>query len=69
VVPCQTTNACDGQTPAVLNCEYAACTVTVKGITYCDLVSYRDVDRVDVSPTIFRTEFIVKSWFFENIGA
>jgi hypothetical protein len=65
----QTTNACDGQTPAVLNCDYAACTVTVKGITYCDLVSYRDVDRVDVTPTIFRTEFTVKSWFFENIGA
>ncbi len=65
----QTTNASNGQTPAVLNCDYAACTVTVKGITYCDLVSYRDVDRVDVKPPVFRTEFTVKSWFFENTGA
>jgi hypothetical protein len=26
------------------------------------------LDRVDVKPFIFRTEFTVKSWFFENIG-
>ena len=45
-----------------------SCTVTVNGITYCDVAGFRDVDRVDVKPFIFRTEFTVKSWFFENIG-
>ncbi|MCW4017360.1 MAG: hypothetical protein NWF00_01540 [Candidatus Bathyarchaeota archaeon] len=64
----QTTGASNGETPAVLDCDYAACTVTVKGITYCDIVSYREADLVDVKPFIFRTEFNVKSWFFENIG-
>lgn len=38
-------------------------------LDYLDVVSYRDVDRVDVKPLIFRTEFILKSWVFENLGA
>ena len=58
----------DGSTAAVLKCDYVSCTVTVNGITYCDILSYRDVDRVDVKPFVFRTEITVKSWFFENIG-
>lgn len=65
----RTTNPSDGTTPAVLYCDYVCCRVTVNGITYCDIVSYRNADRVDVKPFIFRTEFILKSWFFENIGA
>jgi len=44
------------------------CKVTVNGITYCDVTSFRDVDRIDVKPFIYRTEFALKSWFFENIG-
>jgi hypothetical protein len=64
----RTTNPSDGTTPAVLYCDYAYCTVTVNGITYLDIVSYRDADRVDVKPFIFRTEFTLKSWSFEDIG-
>jgi hypothetical protein len=64
----RTTNPSDGTTPAVLYCDYACCTVTVNGITYLDIVSYRDADRVDVKPFIFRTEFTLKSWSFEDVG-
>jgi hypothetical protein len=64
----RTTNLSDGITPAVLYCDYACCTVTVNGITYLDIVSYRDADRVDVKPFIYRTEFTLKSWSFEDIG-
>jgi hypothetical protein len=60
--------ASDGADPAVLQCDYASCVVTVNGITYCDVAGFRNLDRVDVKPFIFRTEFTVKSWFFENIG-
>ena len=63
-----TLNASDGETPATLFCDYVACTVTVNGITYSDILSYRDMDRVDVKPFIYRTEVAVKSWFFENTG-
>ena len=63
-----TTNQSDGDTPALLFCDYASCTATVNGITYCDVVGYRNLDRVDVKPTIYRTELAVKSWFIENIG-
>lgn len=63
----RTSGASNGATPAVLRCDYVCCTVTVNGVTYCDIVTYRNVDRVDVKPFIFRTEFTVKSWFFENI--
>ena len=64
----RTTNPSDGSTPAVLYCDFCSCTVTVNGITYLDIVSYRDADRVDVKPFIFRTEFTLKSWSFEDIG-
>jgi hypothetical protein len=64
----RTLYASDGSTPAVLYCDYACCLVTVNGVTYCDVAGFRNLDRVDVKPFVFRTEFTVKSWFFENIG-
>lgn len=65
----KTTNASDGVTPAVLFCDYAECVATVEGITYVDVVSFRDEDQVNVKPFIWRTEFAVKSWLFENVNA
>ena len=64
----RTTNPSDGVTAAILYCDYVSCTVTVNGITYLDIVSFRDADRVDVKPFIFRTEFQLKSWMFEDVG-
>lgn len=64
----RTSNVSDGSTPAMLYCDYVSCTVTVNGITYLDVVNFRDADKVDVKPFIFRTEFVLKSWSFEDIG-
>jgi len=64
----RTTNPSDGITPALLYCDYVCCTVTVNGITYLDIVSYREADRVDVKPFIYRTEVTLKSWSFEDVG-
>jgi len=63
------TNASDGVTAAILYSDHAECVVTVEGITYCDIVSYRDEDQVSVKPFIWHTEFTVKSWLFENVQA
>jgi len=63
----RTTNASNGASPAVIHCDYVDCLVTVEGITYVDMVSYRDVDEVRVKPFIWRTEFTVKTWLFENV--
>jgi len=64
----RTSNPSNGVTAAVIYCDYAGCTVTVNGITYLDIISFRDVDRVDVKPFIYRTEFTLRSWMFEDIG-
>jgi len=64
----RTTNPSDGATPAALYCDYVECLVTVEGITYVDVVSFRDEDQVNVKPFIWRTEFTVKSWLFENVN-
>jgi hypothetical protein len=64
----RTTNTSNGTTAAIIYCDYVSCTVTVNGITYLDVVSFRDADRVDVKPFIFRTEFQLKSWMFEDVG-
>jgi len=64
----RTTNPSNGVTAAIINCDCVSCTVMVNGITYLDVVSFRDADRVDTKPIIFRTEFVLKSWSFEDIG-
>lgn len=64
----RTTNPSDGMSSAMLYCDYLNCAVTVNGITYLDVVSFRDAGIVDVKPFIFRTEFALKSWCFEDIG-
>ena len=64
----RTTNPSDGTNPAILYCDYVNCTVTVNGITYLDVVGFRVADVVDVKPFIFRTEFTLKSWCFEDVG-
>ncbi len=63
----RTTNASNGATPAVIYCDYSECGVTVEGITYVDVISYRDEDEVRVKPFLWRTEFLVKTWLFENV--
>jgi hypothetical protein len=64
----RTTNPSNGSTAASINCDFVSCAVTVNGITRLDVVSFGDVDRVDVKPFIYRTEFTLKSWSFENLG-
>jgi hypothetical protein len=39
----------------------------VSGIAYVDVVSFRDVDKVDVKPFVWRTEFTLKTWVFEYV--
>jgi len=63
----RTTNPSDGVSPAAIYCDYSRCLVTVEGITYVDIVSYRDEDEVRVKPFLWRTEFTVKTWLFENV--
>ena len=63
----RTTNASNGSSPAIIYCDYADCLVTIEGITYVDMVSYRDTDDVRFKPYIWRTEFTVKTWLFEDV--
>ena len=63
----RTTNASDGETAAVIYCDFVECTITVEGIAYVDVVSHRDIDQIDVKPVIWRTEFVLKTWLFETI--
>jgi hypothetical protein len=64
----KTLTASNGEDSASLFCNYVSCTLAVNGITYCDVAGFRNLDRVDVKPFIYRTEFTLKSWFIENIG-
>jgi len=63
----RTTNTSDGITEAVVYCDYVDCIITVLGIKYVDVVSHNDKDQVDVKPVIWRTEFLLKTWLFENV--
>jgi hypothetical protein len=63
----RTTYITDEITPAVIYCDYVKCTITVQGVTYVDVVSNRDNDKVEVKPVIWRTEFVLKTWLFETV--
>jgi len=63
----RTTNPSDVVTPAIIYCDYSESAITVEGITYADIVAYRDEDEVRVKPFLWRTEFMVKTWLFENV--
>jgi hypothetical protein len=63
----RTTDASNGSSPAIIHCDYVDCLVVVEGITYVDVVSYRDTDDVRFKPFVWRTEFTVKTWLFEDV--
>ena len=63
----RTTNPSDGIGSATLNCDYAKIEFSVNGICYCDIVSYSNLDMVNVRPFIWRTEFLARGWMFERL--
>ena len=63
----RTSNPSDGVSVAAIYCDYSEGVVTVEGIAYVDIMSYRDEDEVRVKPFVWRTEFTVKTWLFENV--
>lgn len=64
----RTTNPSNGSTPAVLYCDFVQCTIQVCGITFCDVINYRNIDVTDFKPILFRAEFLLKGWLFESIS-
>jgi hypothetical protein len=64
----RTTNPSNGITPAALYCDFVQLTIQVKGLTYCDIVSYKPVDLTEVKPFLFKTEFALKGWAFEDVS-
>jgi hypothetical protein len=64
----QTIHSSDGNTPAVLYCDFVQATIDVRGITFCDVQSYRDVDVVDIKPFLYKEEIQIVAWLFESIA-
>ncbi len=62
------TNPSNGITPAIIYCDFSQLTVQVYGVTYCDVVSYKPVDVVEVKPFLYKTEFLFRGWLFENVS-
>ena len=42
--------------------------LTCRGITFCDIHSYRDVDVVDVKPFLYKEEIQLVAWLFESVA-
>lgn len=64
----RTTNPSDGVSSAVLYCDFVQATIDVRGITFCDVHSWRDVDVVDVKPFLYKEEIVIVAWLFESIA-
>jgi hypothetical protein len=64
----RTTNPSDGVSSAVLHCDFMQATIDVRGVTFCDVHNYRDVDVVDAKPFIYKEEIQLVAWLFESIA-
>lgn len=62
----RTTNPSAGAA-TTLYCDFAQCVIQVKGLTYCDVVSYSNEDVVDVKPNLYKTTFMLRGWLIESI--
>lgn len=67
-VMARTTNPSNGVSPATLYCDFVQATIDVRGITFCDIHSYRDVDVTDVKPFLYKEEIVIVAWLFESIA-
>ncbi len=64
----KTLNPSDGVSEASLNVDFVDVSFKVNGISYCDIVSFRDMDEVRLKPFVWRTEFTVKALLFEKVN-
>jgi hypothetical protein len=64
----KTTHPSNGVSPAVLYCDFVQATIDVRGVTFCDVQSYRDVDVTDVKPFLYKEEIQLVAWLFESIA-
>lgn len=64
----KTTNPSNEVSPATLHCDTVQAVIDVRGITFCDIQSYRDVDIVDVKPFLYNGEIQIVAWLFESIA-
>jgi hypothetical protein len=62
----RTTNPSAGAA-TTLYCDFVQCVIQVTGLTYCDVVSSSNSDLIDVKPFIYKAEFILRGWLFEDI--
>jgi hypothetical protein len=65
----RTTNPSNGVSLATLYCDFVQATVDVRGITFCDIHSYRDVDVTEVKPFLYTEEIVIVAWLFESIAS
>jgi hypothetical protein len=64
----RTTNPSNGVSPATLYCDFVQATIDVRGITFCDVHSYRDVDVTEVKPFLYTEEIVIVAWLFESVA-
>lgn len=64
----RTTNPSNGVTSAVVYCDFVQLTAQVRGITFCDVIGYKPMDITEVKPFLFKAEFVLKGWAFEDIS-
>ncbi len=64
----RTTNTSDSTTAAVIYCDFAQLIIHVYGITYCDVLSYRPIDMVDIKPFIFKEAITFRGYNFDIIS-
>ena len=64
----KTTTPSDGVSPATLFCDFVQAIVDVRGITFCDVHSYRDIDVVDIKPFLYKEEIQIEAWLFESVA-
>jgi hypothetical protein len=64
----ETANPATAGGPADLYCDFVQLVFQVKGLTNCDVVSYRTFTRKEIKPFVFEADFLLRGWLFETIS-
>lgn len=62
----RTTNPSAGAA-TTLYCDFIQVVLQIKGLQYCDVISYANEDNIDIKPAIYKTTFMLRGWLIENI--
>ncbi|MCJ7763190.1 hypothetical protein MUP38_07040 [Candidatus Bathyarchaeota archaeon] len=58
----------NGSDPSSITGDFVECTLQVTGLTFCDVLSFRELNDTNAKPYLWKTELKLKGYMFETVS-